>query len=80
MPILLPIRFHVMKQLNEQLTKACRQIQRQADTDTNEVLRGTRWLLVRAGHSLTAEQSQQLHVALATGAELRTAWKSLVSF
>lgn len=67
-------RFHVMKQLNEQLTKARRQIQRQADTDTKEALKGTRWLLVRADHSLTAEQSQQLQVALVADAELRTAY------
>lgn len=67
-------RFHVMKQLNEQLTKARRQIQRQADADTKEALKGTRWLLVRAGNSLTTEQSHQLQVALHADTELRTAY------
>lgn len=67
-------RFHVMKQLNEQLTKARRQIQRQADANTKEALKGSRWLLVRAGNSLTAAQSQQLQIALAADADLRTAY------
>ncbi|MCA9981154.1 MAG: ISL3 family transposase [Anaerolineales bacterium] len=67
-------RFHVMKQLNEQLTKARRQIQRRADTDTKEALKGSRWLLVRAGNSLTAEQSQQLQLALDADPVLRTAY------
>jgi len=67
-------RFHVMKQLNEQLIKARRQIQRQADEATKEALKGSRWLLVRARHSLTEEQAQQLQVALAADADLRTAY------
>jgi transposase len=67
-------RFHVMKQLNEQLTKARRQIQRQADADTKEALKGSRWLLVRTQHSLTVEQAQQLQIALTAHADLRTAY------
>ncbi len=67
-------RFHVMKQLNEQLTKARRLIQRQADAHTKEALKGSRWLLVRARHSLTAEQEQQLQVALLASPELQTAY------
>ena len=67
-------RFHVMKQLNEKLTKARRQIQKQADADTKEALKGTRWLLVRTGDSLTDDQSQQLQAALAADADLRTAY------
>jgi transposase len=67
-------RFHVMKQLNEQLTKARRQIQRRADEATQEALKGSRWLLVRTRNSLTAEQAQQLQVVLAADADLRTAY------
>ena len=67
-------RFHVMKQLNAQLTKARRDIQRQADADTQEALKGTRWLLVRAGNTLTADQSQQLQAALTADTDLRTAY------
>ena len=40
-------RFHVMKQLNDQLSKARRQIQRDADETTKDALKGCRWLLVR---------------------------------
>ena len=67
-------RFHVMKQLNEQLTKARRQIQQGADKTTKAALKGSRWLLVRNRHSLTSEQQQQLQVALAADADLRTAY------
>lgn len=67
-------RFHVMKQLNEQLTKARRQIQRQADADTKEALKGSRWLLVRTRDSLTEEQDRQLQIALTADADLRRAY------
>ena len=33
-------RFHVMKQLNNRLTQARRSIQKEADTETYEVLKG----------------------------------------
>jgi transposase len=63
-----------MKQLNEQLSKARRQIQRQAYKTTQAALKGCRWLLVRNGNTLTSEQQQQLQVALAADADLRTAY------
>lgn len=67
-------RFHVMKQLNEQLTKARRQIQQKADETTKEALKGSRWLLVRSRSSLDAQQVQQLQIALAADEQLRTAY------
>lgn len=67
-------RFHVMKQLNEQLTKARRQIQQKADETTKAALKGSRWLLVRDRSSLTTQQEQQLQLALAADADLRTAY------
>lgn len=67
-------RFHVMKNLNEQLTKARRQIQRQADENTSKALKGSRWLLVRNRDKLTAEQEQQLLTAIAADADLRQAY------
>jgi transposase len=67
-------RFHVMRQLNDQLTKARRQIQRQADAQTKAALKGSRWLLVRNRASLNDEQEIQLQQALAAHAELRTAY------
>jgi transposase len=38
-------RFHIMKNLNEALTKARRAIQKDADEKTKELLKGCRWLL-----------------------------------
>ena len=67
-------RFHVMKNLNEQLTKARRHIQRQADEATAEALKGSRWLLVRNRDTLTPEQEQQLLTAIAADADLRQAY------
>ena len=67
-------RFHVMKQLNEQLTKARRQIQQKADETTKAALKGSRWLLVRDRSSLTSQQEQQLQLALAADADLCTAY------
>jgi len=40
-------RFHVMKNLNEALTKARRAIQKDADEATKNLLKGCRWLLVK---------------------------------
>ncbi len=67
-------RFHVMKNLNEQLTKARRQIQRQADEATANALKGSRWLLVRNRDTLTEEQEQQLMTAITADADLRQAY------
>jgi len=67
-------RFHVIKQLNEQLTKARRQIQREADKTTKAALKGCRWLLVRDRNTLTTQQQQQLQLVLAANADLRTAY------
>lgn len=67
-------RFHVMKQLNDQLTKARRQIQRHADPETKAALKGSRWLLVRNRASLNQEQETQLQQVLAAHAELRIAY------
>jgi transposase len=67
-------RFHVMKNLNEQLSKARRQIQRQADEATAEALKGSRWLLVRNRDTLTVEQEQQLLTALTADNNLRQAY------
>jgi len=67
-------RFHVMKHLNEQLSKARRQLQRQADEETKAALKGCRWLLVRNRDALTAEESQQLQLALSADEQLRQAY------
>jgi transposase len=67
-------RFHVMRQLNDQLTKARRQIQRQADAETKAALKGSRWLLVHNRSSLNEEQEAQLQQVLAAHSELRVAY------
>lgn len=67
-------RFHVMKNLNQQLSKARRQIQRQADNTTAPALKGSRWLLVRNRDKLTEEQEQQLLTTLLADDELRQAY------
>ncbi len=67
-------RFHVMKQLNEQLTKARRKIQREADPETQAALKGSRWLLVRSRAELSDEQEQQLQQVLAAHYDLRVAY------
>ena len=55
-------RFHVMKQLNERLTKLRRSIQAQADPEVKESLKGSRWLLVRNRAELTAKEEEKLIV------------------
>ena len=67
-------RFHVMKHLNDQLSKARRQIQRQADEPTKAALKGCRWLLLYAGSSLSDEQAAKLALALTADPDLRTAY------
>jgi transposase len=46
-------RFHIMKNLNDALTKARRIIQKDADEKTKELLKGCRWLLVKNRENLT---------------------------
>ena len=67
-------RFHVMKQLNEQLSKARRQIQRNADAQTKAALKGCRWLLVHNRIDLSDEQQAQLQLALQADDMLRSAY------
>lgn len=73
-------RFHVMKNLNQALTKARRAIQKDADENTKEVLKGCRWLLVKNHENLTAEQHQQLDQMLAASPELKSCYELKESF
>jgi transposase len=63
-------RFHVMKNLNEALTKARRLIQQDADETTKTLLKGCRWLLVKNRENLTAEEQEKLTQMLAASPEL----------
>lgn len=67
-------RFHVMKQLNDQLSKARRKMQREAEPETKAALKGSRWLLLHSREQLSDDQEQQLRKMLAAHHELRTAY------
>lgn len=53
-------RFHVMKNLQEQLTKARREIQRDLPEADREELKGSRWLWLKNDQSLSPEEQQTL--------------------
>jgi transposase len=53
-------RFHVMKNFQEQLTKARREIQRELGKEEAKALKGTRWLWVKNWENLTDEERDQL--------------------
>jgi transposase len=53
-------RFHVMKNFQEQLTAARRQIQRELTKDEAQALKGTRWLWVTNWENLDATQQAEL--------------------
>jgi len=65
-------RFHVMKQLNERLTQMRRAIQKRADKATQQVLKGSRWLLVKNRNELTGTEEAQLQKILAVCPEMGT--------
>lgn len=68
-------RFHVMKNLLVCVTKARREIQRNADDQTKERLKGIRWLLLTNNEKLDDEQQQKLAQALEASSELRTLYE-----
>ena len=53
-------RFHVMKNFQEQLTQARRQIQRGLDKEAAKELKGSRWLWVKNWENLTQQEQQEL--------------------
>jgi transposase len=67
-------RFHVMKNLNDALTKARRSIQNQADEATKSVLKGCRWLLVKNRENLTDERSEERRVGKECTPTCRSRW------
>lgn len=73
-------RFHVMKNLNEALTKARRAIQKETAEETKELLKGCRWLLVKNQENLTEEQRQKLSGMLAASSELKSCYELKESF
>jgi len=71
-------RFHVMKRLNHQIDLVRRSMQRKAKKDGNEalyqVLKGSRWVLLKRRSALNAEQEAQLRTILAISEELRVVY------
>jgi transposase len=67
-------RFHVMRQLNDAIAKIRRKLQAKADKTNYELLKGTRWILVRNRDDLKPEEELKLQSALAAFPELRTAY------
>ena len=65
-------RFHVMKLLNDQVTTARRQIQREASEEVRSVLKGCRWLLVRNEADLSEEQKERLRAMFLVAPALGT--------
>ena len=65
-------RFHVMKQLNHRLTQMRRAIQRQADEATQQLLKGSRWIMVKNRDELSPEEETRLLELLNACPQLRT--------
>lgn len=67
-------RFHVMKNLNDALTKARRTIQQEADEAMKTVLKGCRWLMVKNRENLTVDEQVKLTAMLAASPELHACY------
>lgn len=69
-------RFHVMKQLNDALTKCRRELQRTIDSkDERDELKGLRWVLVTNESNLDEEQKAKLAELYKKCPELKTCHK-----
>lgn len=64
-------RFHVMKQLNTRLTQLRTNYQKQSSVETQKLLKGSRWLLVRNRSELSPKQTEQLDKILKMCPDLR---------
>ncbi len=67
-------RFHVVKQLNHQLNLLRRKLQRQADEQLGEILKGCRWTLLKNRANLKAQEEEKLTLILAACPELRSVY------
>jgi transposase len=69
-----------MKNLNDALTKARCDIQKDADDATKELLKDCRWLLVKNRENLTEEQEKQLAGMLKASPELKRCYELKEAF
>lgn len=69
-------RFHVVRLMNDKLSDIRRELQREADRSEKDVLKGTRWLLVRGSENLEGREPerQRLERALELNAPLAVAY------
>ena len=67
-------RFHVSKHLNEAIAKIRCTLQTKADKADYELLKGTRWILVRSRQDLNPAEEAKLQAVLAAFPQLRTAY------
>jgi len=67
-------RFHVTKHLNGAITKIRCALQRKADQADYDLLKGTRWILVRHRENLNPEEEAKLQAVLDAFPDLRTAY------
>jgi transposase len=63
--------FHVIENLNKALGEVRKTIQRQADEDTRQQLKGSRWLLVKNQADLPASDQVRLETILRASPELK---------
>jgi transposase len=64
-------RFHVMKNLNDQVTSARREIQRDLPEESKQTLKGCRWLLVRNHDDLSVSEQEKLAAMFGVSASLK---------
>ena len=64
-------RFHVMKNLNDQVTSARREIQGKLPEASKQTLKGCRWLLVRNHDDLSASEQEKLAAMFGVSASLK---------
>ena len=64
-------RFHVMKNLNDQVTSARREIQRDLPEQSKQTLKGCRWLLVRNHDDLSSADQEKLAAMFGVSSSLK---------
>jgi transposase len=64
-------RFHVVQNLNRAVTKARRDIQREAPAEVKDCLKGARWVLVKNQANLSEPEQAKLALLYETSADLK---------
>ena len=73
-------RFHGMKQFNDAIAKIRRTLQAKADNGSYELLKGTRWILVRNHADLKPDEEVKLQAVLNAFPALRRAYLLIEKF